>query len=139
VDLTPYRVLARVLDALSGTLSHPAMARHLYLNLPVSTAVTNVGSNVTQMDGALFRGGAMTVPIKLLHIGSFWGVAPVQDEVIPVDGVPAVRPMLPIILVFDHRLFDGVAAGNIFAYFANIVRDPAAVFGEDGMACPEEK
>ena len=58
---------------------------------------------------------------------------PVQDEVIPVDGRPEVRPVLPVILVFDHRLFDGVMASRLLTRFASMLQDPASVFGPDGL------
>ena len=35
------------------------------------------------------------------------GVGRVHDAVVPVDGEPAVRPILPLVVVTDHRLNDG--------------------------------
>ena len=40
--------------------------------------------------------------------------------------------MLPLVLVFDHRLFDGVIAGRLLAHLAGMLRDPEATFGVDG-------
>lgn len=132
VDRTPYRVLARGLSTLNRASRFPPVARKLHTQLPLSTMVTNVGSELNGMEGALFRGGSMAPPIRIMHFGTIWGVAPVQDEVIAVDGQPTVRPMLPFILLFDHRLFDGVQAGKIVSHLVGLLKDPAATFGEDG-------
>jgi len=74
-----------------------------------------------------------------MHIGSLWGLSAVQDEVIAVDGEPQVRPMLPVLFVFDHRLFDGVIAGRIFTRLGDILRHPMEHFGPDGNAVPPPK
>ena len=99
---------------------------------PVTTGLTNPGASLGGEEGVLVRGGAVHLPNRLVHVGTFWGISPIQDEVIPVDGVPAVRPMLPVLLVFDHRLVDGVLAGRLLKTFVGILRHPEAVFGADG-------
>ena len=40
--------------------------------------------------------------------------------------------MLPVTLVFDHRLFDGVMASKLVHRFTCMLLDPEAVFGADG-------
>ncbi len=57
---------------------------------------------------------------------------PLQDEVVPVDGKPEVRTMLPMLYVFDHRLFDGVLAGKILTRLFEVLQSPEAHFGPDG-------
>lgn len=120
------------LRSVAGVLEAPGMARLGWKVVPMTTAVTNVGATTRAVPGALFRGAAYELPDRLVHTGSLWGVGPVQDEVIPVEGRPMVRPVLPIVLVFDHRLFDGVIASQLLTRFAAILQDPEAVFGPQG-------
>ena len=40
--------------------------------------------------------------------------------------------MLPMMLLFDHRLIDGVMAGRLAKTFGELLRDPGAAFGPDG-------
>ena len=40
--------------------------------------------------------------------------------------------MLPVVLIFDHRLIDGVRASQLILRMRQILGDPAAVFGADG-------
>ncbi len=51
-----------------------------------------------------------------------------------MDGRPEVRRMLPLLYVFDHRLFDGVLAGKILTRVFDVLQDPAAHFGPEGRA-----
>ncbi|MFN7146670.1 MAG: 2-oxo acid dehydrogenase subunit E2 [Myxococcota bacterium] len=53
-----------------------------------------------------------------------------------MDGAPAVRPMLPVLFQFDHRLVDGVLGARIATRFGAVLRDPASVFGPDGTRMP---
>ena len=108
------------------------MAEALFRVLPVTTVLSNVGAAIAPPEGVLFRGGAVSPPLRLAHVGTVWGTGMIQDEVIAVDGVPTVRPMLPVLLVFDHRLIDGVVAGRLALYFASLLREPVQTFGEDG-------
>lgn len=134
-DHTPYGVLAPLLSGFDRLVRVPPFEDLLFGRLPGS-GVTNVGAALAGQQGVLFRGGSFTIPQRLMHVGTVWGVSAIQDEVIAVDGVPAVRPMLPVVLCFDHRLFDGVYAGRLIVRFAEILQDPAAEFGRDGRRLP---
>ncbi len=124
------------LDLVEGLRKVPAVADRLYAMVPATTGVTNPGAAVRMPPGIWLRGGALALPQRLGHVGSVWGVLPVQDEVVPHAGQPTVRPVLPIVYVFDHRLFDGVMAGRILHHFGQILLDPAAVLGEAGQRSP---
>lgn len=137
-EAAPPGVLERGLDGLDRLLKVPVVARAFFQAVPVTTALTNPGAAFSNESGALFRATAVQIPGRLVSIGTLWGVSVVQDEVIAVDGRPEVRPMLPVLLVFDHRLFDGVIAGRVMRTFAGILRDPAAVFGARGDALPAQ-
>jgi pyruvate/2-oxoglutarate dehydrogenase complex dihydrolipoamide acyltransferase (E2) component len=99
---------------------------------PITTGLTNPGAAISELDGVLVRGASVQIPMKLVHVATLWGITPIQQEVIPVDGQPAVRPMLPVLLTFDHRLMDGVYAGRVLKRFAAILLDPEPVFGPAG-------
>ena len=118
-------------------LQQPKFAERLYDVFPVTTALSNPGSTLpNDVDGILFRGASINLPLRLLHVGTFWGMSTIQKEVIPIDNVPTVRPMLPITLVFDHRLIDGVKASELLLSVCKCIQDPASIFGKDGRLPP---
>ena len=132
VDRLPYSFLARGLDLCDLASRHPVVSMALQRQLGFTTVVTNAGAPFGRMDGLLFRGGAFEIPQRLFHVGTVWGISAIQDEVLAIKGKPEVRPAMPVVLVFDHRLFDGVKAGRILVRFAQILQAPAPVFGEQG-------
>ncbi len=129
----PDAAMRRTLDGLDRARRLGGVDTRLHALMPVTTGLTNPGAAFREAPGVLFRGGAISLPDRLVHVGTLWGVSAAQDEVIPVDGVPAVRPMLPILLVFDHRLVDGILASRVLLHLARILKDPAATFGADGQ------
>lgn len=137
-ELAPPGVLERGLDLLDRVASSPGGAELAFKLLPASTGLTNPGAALGKEerlgDGVLFRAASFSPPVRLVHLGTLWGASAVQDEVIAVGGKPAVRPMLPVLFVFDHRLFDGVVAGRMLLRLAELLRAPAAAFGADGTA-----
>ncbi len=135
VDRVPYPVLAPLLTGFDRLTRHTPLSDLLFAHLP-GAAVTNVGSALAPQAGVLFRAGSMEIPQRLMHVGTIWGVSVIQDEVIPVDGEPRVRPMLPVVFCFDHRLCDGVYASKMVQRFSEILLDPEREFGADGMAVP---
>ena len=56
------------------------------------------------------------------------GMGRIRDEVVPIDGAPAVERRLPLVLSYDHRLIDGVTAGTFMAHLIGALEDPAAAF-----------
>jgi len=132
LERLPDEPMWRSLDAMDRALRRPAVAERLFASLPVTTGLSNIGSHIGTIDGALFRGGAIALPPRLGQLGTFWGLSGIQDEVLAVNGEAVVRPVLPVLFVFDHRLVDGVKAGRIMATFARCLRDPESVFGVDG-------
>ena len=128
----PQRFLDQALDAMDRGMQTPAIAHQIYGQFPVTTGLTNPGAALANADGARFMGGAFSLPQKFLHVGTMWGVSMIADDVMVVDGEVAVRPALPVMLVFDHRLIDGVAAGRMLQFLVSVLQDPARWFGEDG-------
>ncbi len=133
----PDRVLGRSLDVLDRALRQPLVAEAMFRALPATTVLSNVGAVVggggeRLPDGLQVRAAHISPPPRLVHVGTVWGAAPVQDEVVPIAGRPEVRPMLPLVLVFDHRLIDGVLGARLVGRVAELMLDPEPVFGADG-------
>lgn len=54
-------------------------------------------------------------------------VGALADRVIPVDGEPAVRPMLTLSLSCDHRVVDGAQGARFIATVAELLNDPSGL------------
>ncbi|MFT4976450.1 MAG: pyruvate/2-oxoglutarate dehydrogenase complex dihydrolipoamide acyltransferase (E2) component [Myxococcota bacterium] len=132
MERAPLAVSSRGLELLARAMERRPFADKVYAQAPFTTGLTNPGAAIGEREGLLFRGGSVNLPTKLVHVGTLWGITPVQDEVIAVGGVPTVRPMLPVMLVFDHRLVDGVRASQVLLRFFDILQDPATIFGDSG-------
>jgi pyruvate dehydrogenase E2 component (dihydrolipoamide acetyltransferase) len=52
------------------------------------------------------------------------GVGAIQDEVVALDGRPAVRPMMGLSLSFDHRAMDGAPAAAFLARLKEMLENP---------------
>ena len=124
----PQSVVHKGLDQFQFLLNRPSFAHKLYEYVPVTTGITNPGAAIPDIDGLLYRGAAINLPSRILHVGTLWGVSKIQSEVIPIDGKPAVRPMLPITLIFDHRLIDGVMASKLLLRFSEKIQHPTEHF-----------
>jgi pyruvate dehydrogenase E2 component (dihydrolipoamide acetyltransferase) len=56
-------------------------------------------------------------------------VGRVADRVIPVDGQPAVRPVLQLSVSFDHRVVDGARGAKFVETLASLAEEPAGLVG----------
>jgi pyruvate dehydrogenase E2 component (dihydrolipoamide acetyltransferase) len=56
-------------------------------------------------------------------------VGRVADRVVPVDGKPAVRPMVTLSLSCDHRVVDGARGAEFLATVAALIENPAELAG----------
>ncbi len=56
-------------------------------------------------------------------------VARIADRVVPVDGHPAIRPMLTLTLSTDHRVADGARAAAFLNDLATAISDPQNSLG----------
>ena len=54
-------------------------------------------------------------------------VGRIADRVVPVDGAPAVRPMMTLSLTYDHRIIDGAPAARFLQRIAFYMENPALV------------
>lgn len=125
------RALRVALSSLSRLLHDPRTAPLVYKQFPMSTLITNVGAALggTDRRGIRFRAVAFSPPEKLVHVGSIWGLGPVERAPI-VDGDQIrIAPVLPVVFIFDHRLVDGVMAGRILARLGEILNHPDEIWG----------
>lgn len=134
VERLPDEAMWRALDLMDSGLQQPAVARRAFELAPVTAGLTNVGSHIPPVDGIRFRGASIALPPRMAQIGTLWGLSTIQDEVLVVDGAPAVRPVLPVMLAADHRLVDGVKIGRIVSTFGEVLGRPEAFFGPTGDA-----
>lgn len=134
IEASPDVVTRRIWNSMARFNHTPAFAGKVWQMAPITTAISNVGSTYDGTPGVWFRGASVSLPHRLMHVGTLWGLSGVMDEVVAVDGVPTVRPILPVVLVFDHRLLDGYLGSQLFGRLTRILRDPAALFGPDGNA-----
>lgn len=51
-------------------------------------------------------------------------VGKIIDQVVPMDGKPAIRPMLTINLSFDHRVIDGARGAHFLQTLSNLIENP---------------
>ena len=54
-------------------------------------------------------------------------VGRIADRVVPVDGAPAVRPMMTLSLTYDHRIIDGAPAARFLQRIGFYMENPALV------------
>jgi pyruvate dehydrogenase E2 component (dihydrolipoamide acetyltransferase) len=54
-------------------------------------------------------------------------VGRIADRVVPVDGKPAVQPMMVLTLSCDHRALDGARGAQFLATLAELVEEPLAL------------
>lgn len=132
LDRAPTRLLNGGLNVAGRLARLGPIAHRLHERFPISVVVTNVGAAIDVPPGAMVRGGSLALPNRLVEIGSVFGIFPVNDEVLAIDGEPVVRPVMPFSYVWDHRLFDGVVAGRMLTRLTEILADPGGVFGDDG-------
>ena len=135
-ERAPQAALDIGLDLADKASQNSVLNQALTPMLPVTAGLTNPGAAVAAQPGLRFMGGAFSLPRALVHVGTVWGVTPIQDEVMVRDGQAVVCPALPVMLLFDHRLIDGVRAGRLLARFAELMLDPVAAFGQDGDKPP---
>ena len=59
--------------------------------------------------------GQYAAPIVLPPTVAILGAGRIRDDVVAVDGAPAVHRILPLSLTFDHRVVTGGEAGRFLA------------------------
>jgi pyruvate dehydrogenase E2 component (dihydrolipoamide acetyltransferase) len=54
-------------------------------------------------------------------------VGRIVDRLVPIDGQPAVRPVLQLSVAFDHRVVDGARGAEFLETLASLVEEPAGL------------
>ena len=57
------------------------------------------------------------------------GFGRIREAVVPVDGVPAVRTVLPMVVSTDHRLNDGEHLGAVLSTIIHYLSEPVRLLG----------
>ena len=138
IEGLPPGAVAKGLSAFDAMMNRPRFAKMVYDQFPVTTALSNPGAALpSDVDGLLFRSCSVQLPTRLISVGTFFAASAVQKEVIPIQNEPQVRPMLPLMLLFDHRLIDGMKASELLLEVTRSIQDPEAVFGPNGKVPPK--
>jgi len=87
------------------------------------------GGTFTITNGGVF-GSLMSTPILNPPQVGILGLHKIQDRVIPVNGQPAIRPMMYVALSYDHRIVDGREAVQFLVKIKDFVEDPARLLLE---------
>ena len=81
------------------------------------------GSTFTLNNVGSFGGGSGTPIINYPEV-ALLAVGRIQERAIVQQGAVVVRPMMPLVLSFDHRLIDGAMAGKFLGRFKELVENP---------------
>jgi pyruvate dehydrogenase E2 component (dihydrolipoamide acetyltransferase) len=58
------------------------------------------------------------------------GVGAIRDQVVPVDGMPAVRPILVLAVSGDHRVLDGDTLAAFVSHVVRLLEEPLLMLGD---------
>lgn len=84
--------------------------------------ITNIGSA---------RSGWFATPVINFPEAAILGTGMIQDMVLPVDGKPKVRKVLPLSVSFDHRVLDGAEAALFTKSVKDHLEDPGLLLVEE--------
>ena len=59
-------------------------------------------------------------------------VGAIADRVVPVSGLPGIRPMMTLTLSSDHRVVDGARAAEFLRDLADAILNPLQYFNSAG-------
>lgn len=83
--------------------------------------ITNFGS----------YGGWLGTPIIRPPEAAIAGFGKIADKVVPVEGQPAVRKILPIAVSADHRIIDGADMGAFLEILTQLLENPILLIAGD--------
>jgi 2-oxoglutarate dehydrogenase E2 component (dihydrolipoamide succinyltransferase) len=81
------------------------------------------GGTFTITNGGVF-GSLLSTPILNPPQVGILGLHKIQDRVIPINGQPAIRPMMYVALSYDHRIVDGREAVQFLVKVKEFIEDP---------------
>ena len=59
-------------------------------------------------------------------------VGRITERVVPIDGQPAIQPMMILSLSCDHRVIDGARGAQFLATLASLIEEPLLLLGREG-------
>ncbi len=130
---TPDGLVAPVLrDADKLTIAGLAdeIARISQASRSRSLAVEEVAGGTITISNFGSYGTWLGTPLVMPPQVAIVGFGRIRDAVIPVDGVPAVRPILPLAVSADHRLIDGAQLGAFVNALEQLIRTPLLMVGQ---------
>jgi 2-oxoglutarate dehydrogenase E2 component (dihydrolipoamide succinyltransferase) len=81
------------------------------------------GGTFTITNGGVF-GSLLSTPILNPPQVGILGLHKIQDRVVPINGQPAIRPMMYLALSYDHRIVDGREAVQFLVKIKHYIEDP---------------
>ena len=63
-------------------------------------------------------------PVINLPEAAILGVGRIAPKVVPYNGIPEIRQMMTLSLVFDHRLIDGAPAARFLQHIKQVIEEP---------------
>ena len=87
------------------------------------------GGTFTITNGGVF-GSLMSTPILNPPQVGILGLHKIQDRVVPVNGQPAIRPMMYVALSYDHRIVDGAESVQFLVRVKQLIEDPTLLMLE---------
>jgi 2-oxoglutarate dehydrogenase E2 component (dihydrolipoamide succinyltransferase) len=81
------------------------------------------GGTFTITNGGVF-GSLLSTPILNPPQVAILGLHKIQDRVVPLNGRPAIRPMMYLALSYDHRIVDGREAVQFLVKVKDYIEDP---------------
>lgn len=87
-----------------------------------SFTITNIGSA---------RSGWFATPVINYPEAAILGTGMIQDMVVPIDGKPKIRKMLPLSCSFDHRILDGAEAALFTRTIKEHLEDPGLLLVDE--------
>ncbi len=82
-----------------------------------------VGGTFTISNLGMFGVDAFTA-IIIPPQAAILAVGAIADRVVPVNGIPGIRPMMTLTLSSDHRVVDGARAADFMRDLVDAVRNP---------------
>lgn len=134
VGRAPAKVARAALDLVGGALQSSLGARALAPWARVSTGVTNLGAVFKLPEGARFRAASFSVPAKLGPMASVFALAPVTSAPVVRHGLVEAAPVLPIVMILDHRVIDGYLMAKLGERLAALLLEPAALVRPEARA-----
>ena len=93
-----------------------------------STVFTNLGAAVSPKQGMHLKTITLTLPDKAMHFSTCFGAGALEKKVLVKDDKPVVRTVLPMMMIFDHRIIDGYLMNCFAQDFSDRILCPQKYF-----------